>query len=261
MEDDEDIEKDRGGPEYRRAEEIGLSELRDALGRLQLFGDDPYLSMQAFNLALVDQTLTGLEYQVLEKLNKEDTTPIPETAFLSALSQMWIFAAYELMRTWRQRARNMVKWAENGALETKLREFGKDLGHQHFGRQFRAKQIKRVLADASIVGKIKDDLRRTHILFARTAAVRISLAKHEVKGRSNSVALMPGYGRINRWCGSLDFDMENGVYSKGYLSRRDIAEGIRAFATTDPPSDETIKEFDAFMRGPNSAPDWGASAT
>jgi hypothetical protein len=43
MEDDEDIEKDRGGPEYRRAEEIGLSDFRDALSRLQLFGDDPYL--------------------------------------------------------------------------------------------------------------------------------------------------------------------------------------------------------------------------
>ncbi len=261
MEDDEDIKRDRDGPEYRRAEEIGLSELRDALGRLQLFGDDPYLRMQAFNLALVDQTLTRLEYEVLEKLNAEERTPIPETAHLSALSQMWIFATYELMRTWRQRAQNMIKWAENGGLEAKLKEFEKDLGYQHFGRQFRAQQIKRVLADASIVGKIKDDLRRTHILFAQMAAVRISLAKHEVKGRPNSVALMPGYGRINRWCGSLDFEMENGVGSMGYLSRRDIAEGIRAFPTTDPPSDETIKEFDAFMRGPDSAPDWNPSPT
>src|SRR5260370_15425287 len=135
MDDDEDIKRDRDGPEYRRAEEIGLSELRDALGRLQLFGDDPYLRMQAFNLALVDQTLTRLEYEVLEKLNAEERTPIPETAHLSALSQMWIFATYELMRTWRQRAQNMIKWADNGRLAPTLNEFAKDLGYHHTALQ------------------------------------------------------------------------------------------------------------------------------
>lgn len=245
--DDRDIEHE--GPSYRPPEEIGASELRDALGRLHLFADDPYLRMQAFNLALMDQAATNLEYDVLRKLDQEEATPIPEAAFLSALSQMWIFAAYELMRTWRQRARNIIKWSESGGLTLKLAQYEKQTGYRHFGRQFRAMQIKRVLADPSIVDEIRKDLRLIHMLFGQMEAVRVSLAKHEVKGRKNSVALMPGYGRINRWCGSLDFELENGVYSIGTISRRDIADAIRALATEAPPDDETLRAFDAYMRG------------
>jgi len=58
-----------------------------------------------------------------------DATPIAEAAFLSAQSQMWIFAAYEIMRTWRQRVRRMIEWAKNGALESKLLAFEKDIGY------------------------------------------------------------------------------------------------------------------------------------
>ena len=81
-------------------------------------------------------------------------------------------------------------------------------------------------------------------------AIRIALAKHEIKGQKNSVTLMPGYARINKWCGSLDFELENGVYSIGYISRRDIADNIRSLRTDSAlPTDEIIQEFDAFMRG------------
>ncbi len=255
MDEDQYIEENGDGPDYRRPENIGPFEIRTALSRLQLFGDDPYLRMQAFNLGVIDQFITKLEYDVLRKLIKDDSTPIPEATFLSAQSQMWIFAAYELLRTWRQRTKDIIKWSDNGVLESKLQVFEKDLGYQHFGRQFRAEQITRVLEDPSIVDKIREDQRRTYFLFAHLEAIRISIAKHEVKGRRNSVALMPGYGRINQWCGSLDYELENGFYSMGYFSRRDIAEGIRAIATdTTPPSDEKIKQFDAYMRGPSTRP-------
>ena len=255
MDEDNCIEDNWDGPDYRRPEEIDVSELRGALNQLQLLGDDLILRMQAFNLTVVDQFITNLEYEVLKKLHEEESTPGPEAMFLLAQSQMWIFAAYELMRTWRQRAKDMIKWSENDGLEAKLRVFEKELGYQHFGRQFRARQIKRVLADPSIIDKIRGDLRLTYIMFARLEAIRVSIAKHEVRGRRNSVALMPGYGRINQWCGSLDFELENGTYSMGYISRRDIADEIRALATVStPPTDEMIDEFDAFMRGPTTKP-------
>lgn len=89
------------GPPYRRTEEIIQSELRQALTGLPLLGDDMFLRMQAFNLTIVDQFLMQLESEVLQKLVQEERTPVPEAALLSALSQMWVFAAYELMRTWR----------------------------------------------------------------------------------------------------------------------------------------------------------------
>jgi hypothetical protein len=255
MDEDEPCDAAGEGPDYRRPEQIGPSEFRNALAGLHLFNDDPYLRMQAFNLEIIDRFITGLEYDVLKKLDREEATPMPEAAFLSAQSQMWIFAAYEILRTWRQRARDIIKWADHGGLKAKLESYEKNLGYRHFGRQVRAAQIRRVLADSSIIDRIKVDLRRIHMLFAQLEAIRVSLAKHEVRGRAHSVALMPGYGRINQWCGSLEFEMENEAYSMGTISRRDIAEGIRALAVEKtPPTDEEIASFDAYMRGPKDAP-------
>ncbi|MCY3841104.1 MAG: hypothetical protein OXH09_21075 [Gammaproteobacteria bacterium] len=103
---------------------------------------------------------------------------------------------------------------------------------------------------AARIEAISDDLKRTYIPFTRLEAIRVSLAKHEVRKRHNSVALHPGYGRINQWCGALDYEIELGRTSLGTINRRDIAEEIRAFPRMDVPSDEDLASFDAFMRGP-----------
>jgi len=252
MDDNDDYEEYDDQPRYQAPSEIDPSALRQALCKLNLLGDDPYLRMQAFNLAIVDKFLMELESQLLQKLVDEERTPLPEAAFLSAQSQMWIFAAYELMRTWRQRARDMIKWAESGGLEQKLAALKKEQGYQHFGRLYRAGQIKAVLADPDRVSAIQRDLKRAHMLFARLEAIRISLAKHEVRKRKNSVALRPGYGWINRWCGALDYEIEDGRYSMGDINRRDIADEIRMLLADDyVPSDEDIASFEQFMRGPS----------
>lgn len=241
-------------PSYQPPDQIDQTALSEALCRLTLLGDDMFLRMQVFNLRIVDQFVTHLEYDVLRKLDEEEHTPLPDAAFLGAQSQMWIFAAYEIMRTWRQRAKEIIKWSETGGLAPKLKEFEKDLGYLHVGRRLRADQIKKVMADPSTIERIKRDLKLTHIIFAQMEALRISMAKHEVAGRKNSVALRPGYGRINQWCGSLDYELENGIVSMGYVSRRDIAEGIRALLSSDtPPTDEEIAAFDQYMRGPDPA--------
>jgi hypothetical protein len=253
MNTDSDFDEEPGDSDelpYRLPSEIEFSELREALGRLELFGGDPFLRQQAYSLCAVDQFITGLEYDVLRKLNEEEHTPVPEAMFLSAQSQMWIFAVYEMIRTWRQRAKNIIKWSENGGLEAKLQVLEKDIGYQHFGRKIRAEEIRRILTDPAIVDRVRVDLRSIHIPFARIEAIRISIAKHEVGGHKNSVALRPGYARINQWCGSLDYELENGIYSMGFISRRDIADELRALTSNPPPTDETLKEFDAFMRGP-----------
>lgn len=239
---------------YVAASEIDPNMLSEALCSLHLLGDDPFLRMQAFNLSIVDPFLTGLEYEVLQKLFDEERTPLPEAAFLSAQSEMWIFAAYELLRTWRQRALDMIKWAESGGLEKKLAALEKDKGYRHFGRELRADQIRAVMASPDLVDTIRRDLKRTYILFVRLEAIRISLAKHEVRRKRGSVALRPGYGRINRWCGAIDYEIENGRYSIGDINRRDIADEIRTLASDDQvPTDEEIGSFEAFMQGPNDA--------
>jgi hypothetical protein len=87
--------------------------------------------------------------------------------------------------------------------------------------------------------------------YARMHFLRIALAKHEVSGRKNAIAYAPGYGRINMWCGAIDFELSNGRYILGNINRRDIANDIRSIMLNpDPPSPEHLAEFDAFMKGP-----------
>jgi hypothetical protein len=250
MEPADDIDLD-DGPQYRLPDEIAQSELREALCSLTLFGSDPNFRNQAFNIALVDEFVMKLELSLVRQQFREERTPIAETAFVSAQSQMWIFASYELMRTWRQRAREIIKWSDNGGLQAKLKHLRRKTPYVHFGREWRAAQIEEVLSNPAITQRLRDDLRKTHIPFTRMEAIRVSIAKHEIRGQRNSVALMPTHGRINRFCGSIDFELENEGSIMGTISRRDIADELRNIPNLVMPTDEEIRSFDDFMRGPS----------
>jgi hypothetical protein len=201
--------------------------------------------MQTLNLSIVDQFLMGLEYDTLQKLNDQESTPT-EATFLSAMSQMWIFAAYELLRTWRQRAKEVLKLVQSGGLAQKVEALERSAGKFHVALQFR-----RALNDPNIGGKISDDLRAIHIPMSRLEHLRIALAKHEVRGQKNSIAFHPGYGRINMWCGSLDYEIVSGNVVLDVVSRRDVADALRGTADhSSLPSEEHLKSFDTYMKGP-----------
>lgn len=245
MEDDRDFEPEPYG-RYVPFEEINWNAIRSSLLSLQLF-DDPYLSMQALNLGLVDRFITELEHRAMRE---DDEDPyIGALVFLNALSQMWIFSAYELLRTWRARVKEVLKWHDNGGLDLKIDALRKDNGFVHVGKRIRATQLERVLNNPSSIEQMRDDLRLTHILFSQIEFLRVSLAKHEVSGRAKSVAFSPGYGRLNLSCGALDYQMEAGQVVLGIINRRDIADGIRTFSDrTKIPTEAEIAEFDNFMR-------------
>lgn len=245
----EEFEPDNEGAQYEALENIDRMGISASLRKLHLLGDDMYLRSQAQNLNIVDNFITELEYKIL--LEFRETERMPElTFFLSAQSQMWIFAAYELLRTWQQRAKEIVKWSENGGLEQKLKALvAKNDDYVHHGRENRIRQIESVIKDADLVPQIQKQLLHLHIPFARLEYIRISIAKHEVKGEK-SAALMPGYARINSWCGSLDYELENGRNILGYISRRDVADSIRHLDCSQaPPTDDTLKSFDDYMCG------------
>jgi hypothetical protein len=234
-------------PGYLPFEKIDWSALDASLSELQLF-DDPYLRMQATNVSIVDQFITRLEYDALQSEFNEQLDP-SLLAFLNAQSQMWIFSAYELLRTWRARVKDVVKWHENGGLKLKIEALSRDEGFRHYAKELRAKQLQRVLDDSTIIDKIREDLRVSHVLFCQLEFLRISLAKHEVSGKKSSTAYAPGYGRINRWCGSLDYQMEAGQVILGNLNRRNVAEGIRSWRDrSELPTDESLAGFDAYMK-------------
>ncbi len=174
MSDDFDDPSDT--PPYRERADIGMNELVGTLNSFQLM-DDPYLSMQIYNLALVDQFIMELEEEVLQKLLQEERTP-PETMFLSAQSQMWIFAAYELMRTWRERATDVLNLHKNCGLKLKIDALRKPQGFTHVGREISADQLQRIVDDQNAIERIREDLRLAHVPFGNLEYIRIALEQN-----------------------------------------------------------------------------------
>lgn len=56
-------------------------------------------------------------------------------------------------------------------------------------------------------------------------------------------------GYMNRECGSLEYKMNSEMTNQGNISRRDIADGIRAILGFTVPTADEVKSYDLFMRG------------
>lgn len=238
-------------PRYRPSGEIGKSDLYDALMGVAGFAENPYLAMQARQLCLVDNMLNALEQEVLAR-QLDDDPPRGAIATLAALSPMWIYSAYELMRTWRQRCEEVIKLAENSGIELKATHLERDLGYRHYDRELRAQQLRDAQERPELVDQMRLDLRRTEMGFTRLEFLRVALAKHEVskKGNKKPIAFAPGFALPNRWCGSMEYELSNGGAIIGYINRRDIAETIRFIPSAPNPSDDELTGFRAHMNPP-----------
>ena len=64
-------------------------------------------------------------------------------------------------------------------------------------------------------------------MFEFVELFRINFAKHCAPGKNNAIPRAPGYGRLNKLCGALDFELlhRNDIYS--YSNRRDVADALR----------------------------------
>jgi hypothetical protein len=152
--------------------------------------------MQASQLCLVDNMLNHIEQEILEH-QLDDEPPRGRMAQLSALTPMWIYAAYELLRTWRQRCEEVIKLAENGGINLKATNLERDLGYRHYDRELRAQQLRDAQERPELVDQMRIDLRRTEMGFTRLEFLRVALAKHEVskKGNKKPIAFAPGRHR------------------------------------------------------------------
>lgn len=235
-------EDDNHDDERLHPPEFGPGDLARALTSLTMLGDDPYLSMQASNVGAVDNFLNGLEAQVLREFGEEDRTP--STAFfLQAQTQMWVFAVYELVRTWRERARNMVNWSDNKLLEQKIAQYRAPLRYVHHGREMFAKRLERLKDHPEAVQALRDDLLKTEQPFTWMELLRMTLAKHEVAKVKGSIAHAPGYGRIDRFTGSIQYEISNDFAVFDVLSRRQIANSFRALPAMSVPTAEEQRTY------------------
>lgn len=252
--DTDDEDRDEALP--RDSDEIEAHELFSALRGLAALDDDPYLRTQALNVSMVDKWLMRLESEVRDTRFGEEKRNREGEIFLGALSQMWLFAIYELLRTWRERAKNIQKWASNGGLPLKLAALEKNRAYPHLAQEAFIGLLKRVIADSSIVTEIADDLARTHVLFGQLEFLRVAIAKHQVSGKEKQLAYAPGVGRVDTWTGSMSYELSKGPTILGELKRRDVADQLRSLAVSRAvPTTEELKGFDNFMSlSPNSNP-------
>lgn len=220
---------------YKSLNQLDFRIITTGMKKLPFFKDDVFLGMQAMNIGIVDQIITQYEYELLREYNKIEKTP-DSTMAVSALSQMWIYSLYEVLRMWRDRKFEFEKLRKNGGIDQKVKDMVDDPLNQTINA--RKQQMLR----------FKDDLRyREHIdavwsgieeIYRATELIRINLAKHCAPGKNSIIPMSPGSARINDWCGSLDFQLveRNREYpqieSDSYyteLNRRDIADALRDF--------------------------------
>jgi hypothetical protein len=193
----------------------------DLLWKLPLF-DDVYYSMQGQNVMLVDVYLRDVETDVRNEYYKLERTPVQSMMFLSAISQMWIFSVYELLRTWRQAVRDINKEA---AILSPAAGDEPD-GLSQLATASRRSYVDRARTDLAFIEEMDRAKDQVDQVFRRIEALRMNLAKHEIKGRKQ-LAIGPGYARLDESTGSLIWIVDLGDNNCDMLNRRDIADELR----------------------------------
>ncbi len=222
---DESLEHD--DVPYESWDKLDFSIITMGMKRLPFFKDDLYLGMQAMNVGIVDSVITEQEYALLRKWFEIERTPTEMALAVSALSQMWIYGLYEVLRMWRDRRFQFEKLRQCGGIDPKVESMVDDES-LNLTVEVRKRQLLRYKDDGDYRAEIDRAWGRIEPVYRMTELFRMNLAKHCAPGKDGVVPRAPGYGRINTWCGALDYELveKNGDYS--ILNRRNIADVLRA---------------------------------
>jgi hypothetical protein len=233
----EQMMADESDREFEVDEEDDVDEVPiiNVFRKIPLF-DNIFLHMQAMNIAITDEFIEHQEEELLELYIETERTPIEEVLFVSALSQLWIFGLYELLRTWRQQVKELIDYASEVTKDKKQAKHTKDKKadnlksirpeiNMNFSYYERA--MEKARRDGQFVDRLKESSLAIEPLFRIIEALRITLAKHEVPKTQGMYASAPGYGRIDMLTGSIYWMVD---YKEGYseiVSRRTIARELR----------------------------------
>jgi len=196
----------------------GSISFAELLWKLPLF-DDLFLSMQGQNVMLVDLYLRDLERDLLRELIEIERAPFPATLIVSALSQMWIFAVYELLRTWRQRVKDLKRDAQKPAMQ--------QAGHSRLAGMYYQAQLAHLRKKPAYAKELDRAVNLMEPLFRSIEALRMNLAKHEVPKLHGVPAMAPGYGRIDGMTGSISWQVDLGDNLVDLVSRRSLADRLK----------------------------------
>ena len=211
-----------------------------SLRGLLLF-DDIFLQMQARNIDLVDSYLRDLEKSLLNEYEELERTPVASATFVSALSQLWIFGLYELLRTWVQRASDILKLRarlhsirnqpdynkqKEKILEQRFRQSESARAQGATENIIYRQQMIRIVEDESYGKRLEQSKKIIIPVYAGLESLRVNLAKHEVPGAVGSFVFGAGYGRIDTATGSIYWMVEQRDGYTSIVSRRELADEI-----------------------------------
>jgi hypothetical protein len=148
---------------------------------------------------------------------------------------MWLFALYEFLRTWRQRATQLLQLADQYSKTKPIKQKafltktvadakGKEK-HIFSGISFYSHHISKI-ADTDFVASVKAYYDKTDGWFCFIEELRMNLAKHEVPKARGMVAEMPGYARIDLVRGTLYWQF---IDTQGGLQKLDRREAANFF--------------------------------
>jgi hypothetical protein len=133
---------------------------------------------------------------------------------------------------WADRVRDL-DGAEREAAVAAKRDEVERRASELLDAEIRWQVFVRAASDPAFVDELRLALNRTEIAFRDIEAVRMTLAKHEVPRQGGVSAGAPGYGRIDMGNGSISWQIELGEQEITILSRRDLADGLRALTRYD----------------------------
>jgi hypothetical protein len=211
---------------YEGADGIDFSIITMRMRCLPLLVDDLFLGMQAMNVGLVDSIVTDYEYDLLNEYLEIERTPGQLAMTVSAMSQMWVYGLYEVLRMWRDRIYHFRELHRTGGIVSKLKDMPADDPY-NFTIETRKLQLKRYNEDPAYREIIEEAWSRIEPVYRMVELFRMNLAKHCAPGKDGVMPQAPGYGRINMLCGAMDFELVDKVGSYYLMNRRDIADKLR----------------------------------
>jgi hypothetical protein len=148
---------------------------------------------------------------------------------------MWLFSLYEFLRTWRQRATQLLQLADQygktlprkqkAYLEKTIADAKGKEKHIFSGASFYSEHVSRI-ADPAFIDSIKAYYDKMDGWFGFIEELRMNLAKHEVPKTRGMVAEMPGYARIDLVRGTLYWQF---IDTQGGLQKLDRREAANYF--------------------------------
>ncbi len=213
--------------DYPYIDDIDFSLITMGWRKLALLEDDLYLGMQGMNVGITDTVITQWEYSLLQEYIEIEKTPLDSALRVSAFSQMWVFAVYEVMRLWRERVRKYSRWYSNGGIEQLIANLSDD-NTMNMSIKTRKANLERYHDDAEFRDRSEQEWQLFQPIFEGVELLRINIAKHAAPGKESVVPRAPGYGRINMMCGAMDYEVINKDNIYTIINRRDIAEHLRS---------------------------------